>query len=258
MIKNIELHKMHESNIRKEFKNLAVGKYSFNYLNSDFVIDTKFFFPISIKSFETSTDLFAHYSRFKYEIFFHKTYYEFIKKNLTKMIFFNNSFVVGSSNNYYHLLLDWIPRLFTLNKVILEKVDNIVFSSEYLKNNKVIQSILVELKINKEKIFLEKGSYLFKNSYIPANLSLEEKIFFHRKLLSKYIKTKNSNKIYISRQDSSNRRITNENDLIIFLKKQNFIIIELSKYNFLEQISIISNAKNIISMHGAGLSNIIY
>ena len=258
MIKNIEIENIENSNLYKELKNIFIDKFSFNYLNTDFIIDTKFFFPISIKSYETSTGLFSNYSRFKYEIFFSKKYYNFIRENTNQMISFNKAFVVGSSNNYYHLLIDWLPRLFALNKHIIKKIDKVIFSSEYLQSNNLVQFILNELKIDKEIIFLEKGSYLFKNSFIPVNLSLEEKIFFYRRTFSNYMKFQKEEKIYIVRKDSKNRKIINENQLIQFLEKQNFKIVELSKYNFKDQISLFSNAKIIISMHGAGLANLIF
>jgi len=258
MIKNIEIENIKNSNLYKELKNIYIDKFSFNYLNTDFIIDTKFFFPISIKSYETSTGLFSNYSRFKYEIFFSKKYYNFIRENTNQMISFNKAFVVGSSNNYYHLLIDWLPRLFALNKHILKKIDKVIFSSEYLQSNYLVQFILNELKIDKEIIFLEKGSYLFKDSFIPINLSLEEKIFFYRRTFSNYMKFQKEEKIYIVRKDSKNRKIINEEKLIQFLKKQNFKIVKLSKYNFNDQISLFSNAKIIISMHGAGLANLIF
>ena len=258
MIKNIKIENIKNSNLSKELKNISIDNFSFNYLNTDFVIDTKFFFPISIKSYETSTDLFSHYSRFKYEIFFSKKYFDFIREYTNQMITFNNTFVVGSSNNYYHLLIDWLPRLFALNSNILKKVDKIIFSSEYLKSNHLVQTIISELKINKEIIFLEKGSYLFKDSFIPINLSLEDKILFYRSTFQNYMKTQKVEKIYISRNDSKNRKIINEEKLVTFLKKKNFKIVQLSKYNLINQISLFSNAKIVISMHGAGLTNIIF
>lgn len=258
MIKNIEIENIKNSNLYKEFKNVSIDNFSFNYLNTDFIIDTKFFFPISIKSYETSIELFSNFSRFKYEVFLSKKYYDFIKENTDQMISFNKAFIVGSSNNYYHLLVDWLPRLFALNKHILKNIDKVIFSSEYLQSNYLVQFILNEFKIDKEILFLKKGSYLFKDSFIPINFSLEEKIFFYRKNFSNYMKFQNEEKIYIVRKDSKNRKIINEDKLIQFLKKQDFKIVQLSKYEFKDQISLFYNAKIIISMHGAGLTNLIF
>ena len=42
MIKNIEIENIKNSNLYKEFKNVSIDNFSFNYLNSDFIIDTKF------------------------------------------------------------------------------------------------------------------------------------------------------------------------------------------------------------------------
>ncbi len=149
MIKNLKKDKIENSKLFYEFKNISIDNYIFNYLHSDFIIDTKFFFPISVKSFATSTDIFGNFSKYKYDIYFKKEYFEFIIKNMTKIKSYNNALIIGSSNNYYHLLLDFLPRLFSLNKNIIEKIDKIIFSKEYLEQNNVVQSILDELNIKK-------------------------------------------------------------------------------------------------------------
>ena len=79
------------------------------------------------------------------------------------------------------------------------------------------------------------GWDLFKDSFIPINLSLEEKIYFYRSIFHNYMKDQKAEKIYISRNDSKNRKIANEKKLIDFLQKQNFKIVQLSNYNFIKQ-----------------------
>lgn len=65
-----------------------------------------------------------------------------------------------------------------------------------------------------------------------------------------------SNRIYISR--SGRRRIVNEGELIVLLKKFDFIIIEDIQRSITEQISIYHNASFIIGPHGASFGNIIW
>ena len=65
--------------------------------------------------------------------------------------------------------------------------------------------------------------------------------------------------IYISRNDSSNsRRLLNETDLWQPLRQLGFARIELSAFSLSEQISIFSNAEMIVSVHGAGLTNLAF
>ncbi|MES2426871.1 MAG: glycosyltransferase family 61 protein [Bacteroidota bacterium] len=65
-----------------------------------------------------------------------------------------------------------------------------------------------------------------------------------------------SNRIYVSR--AGRRRILNEDELIIALKKFNFVIIEDKPYSIEEQISIYHNASFIIGPHGASFANVIW
>ncbi|RYZ94347.1 MAG: glycosyltransferase family 61 protein, partial [Sphingobacteriaceae bacterium] len=62
--------------------------------------------------------------------------------------------------------------------------------------------------------------------------------------------------IYISRADR--RRISNEDELVIMLKKFNFVIIEDKKRSVTEQITIYHNASFVLGPHGASFSNIIW
>ena len=72
---------------------------------------------------------------------------------------------------------------------------------------------------------------------------------------------KKLDKIYIDRKDSnfnSYRLIINETEIISYLKSIGFAIIKLSEIPFKKQIYFFNNAKYIIGLHGAGLSNLIF
>lgn len=69
--------------------------------------------------------------------------------------------------------------------------------------------------------------------------------------------------IYISRNDTlSNlkdyRKISNEVEVLAFLKKKGFKILNNSNFSFLKQIEIFYNARIIVGLHGAGFSNLIF
>ena len=65
-------------------------------------------------------------------------------------------------------------------------------------------------------------------------------------------------KIYISRSDSTKRKILNEIELIALLKKLNFQIIILSEMNIFDQINLFKKAKVIFGYHGAGFTNLVF
>ncbi len=64
--------------------------------------------------------------------------------------------------------------------------------------------------------------------------------------------------LYVSRNESSMRRILNENDLLPGLRDMGFHIISPGKLSLAEQIEAFRNARIVLSPHGAGLTNIIF
>ena len=64
--------------------------------------------------------------------------------------------------------------------------------------------------------------------------------------------------VYISRNDSSKRRVLNEPELITVLDKYGFRSFELSKLSFQQKISLFTNAEIIIATIGAGQANLVF
>lgn len=64
--------------------------------------------------------------------------------------------------------------------------------------------------------------------------------------------------LYVSRNESSMRRILNENDLLPGLKDMGFRIISPGKLSLTEQIEAFRNARVVLAAHGAGLTNILF
>ncbi|MCX5946744.1 MAG: glycosyltransferase family 61 protein [Cyanobacteria bacterium] len=65
-------------------------------------------------------------------------------------------------------------------------------------------------------------------------------------------------RVYISRSDSSFRRIINEQEILDLLLPHGFTSLALSKLDFSTQVSIFNNAEIIVGAHGAGLTNVIF
>jgi capsular polysaccharide biosynthesis protein len=83
---------------------------------------------------------------------------------------------------------------------------------------------------------------------------------FGRDLLSfmQVDNVRDGNKIYISRRDSSYRRIVNEGELEERLQELGFAIIQLSRMSFPEQVRCLASASLVVAPHGAGLANLIF
>lgn len=75
---------------------------------------------------------------------------------------------------------------------------------------------------------------------------------------NRYTSVNHYDRIYISREDASWRRVANESKLMELLVKKGFKKIVLSNLTLQEQIDIFSSANVIISPNGAGLANLMF
>ena len=176
-----------------------------------------------------------------------------------------------AKDNYYHWLIDVLPRLIILEKEINKNKDinllvpdcNISYQKEsikcFFKNKK---TNLVSLYNNKfsqfKKIILcsNNENFEYLNYYLLSKL--KKKILYQAKKKI-FIFNKTFEKIYISRDDARNKRsLKHDQEFENFLVKEGFKIVVLSEFSFLEQAIIFNRAKVILGLHGAGLANILF
>jgi capsular polysaccharide biosynthesis protein len=65
-------------------------------------------------------------------------------------------------------------------------------------------------------------------------------------------------RVYISRALAPKRRILNEEEVMEVLQQFSFRIIRTEDYSFQEQVRIASGARDLISNHGTGLTNMLF
>jgi len=82
--------------------------------------------------------------------------------------------------------------------------------------------------------------------------------FLRNTFLKETNKPKGFERIYISREDASHRKVKNEEEILNLLCTKGFKKIVLSGVSFQEQIHIFSSAKFIVSPNGAGLTNLVF
>ena len=191
-------------------------------------------------------------------------YLDYIFKIILKRIFtkkksINKNCILihnRSSIGYFHWITDTLPKVIYAKK----NYKNFVIILPYkLKINFVISS----LKKLKVKFFFLKNdnNYFFKNLIYIGNLypsgNPRKKIIYDLKKKF-HSKLKNSKRIYISRNKSERRKITNEANLIQILKNYKFKTVYSEKMSLHKQIKIFSSAKYVLGLHGAGLTNSIW
>ena len=173
------------------------------------------------------------------------------------------SFILGGDTNYYHWLINWLPRMFLYEKLNLKCriIVNKNFSSTQMNIFKNIFPQYID------RLYKIKGYTRFEKIILPnfflnpvhspfAISSLRSKIFnMHYEHITNF---KYSENIIISRSVAGKRRIVNEKDFYNRLRGCGFKIYVLEEMDFLDQVNLFYNSKKIISPHGAGLANLIF
>ena len=258
MIKNYTLNNI----ISSPLKNKLIKYYNYGQkfisLIGNFYITPDRFLPICSECFSTSTDLFGFYEDVKYSHLFTKKFLEYSLKQNKEIQIIKNSFILGSTGNYYHDIIDCYSRIFSYNKnfAFNKNIDKIVISEANIKN--ILNELLSILNVKIPVICLKKNKiYKFENSIITANRNVNKTIRLYRKffLVDQINPSKN---LFISRQDSLNRNIINESDILSLIKDYNFEVQTLSTKSFVEQKELFASSKFIITMHGAALTNLLF
>lgn len=164
--------------------------------------------------------------------------------------------------NYYHFLLEILPRLF----VIKNKAADLK-----LVINKNIPSFVkeyIDLFGFKEIVYIQdneiaKVENIIFSTYLSRGLAYNENVikemaFWLREKLYDTNFTNAPEKIFISRDNAKYRKTVNEDEVFSFLQKKGFVKFNLDEPNIKAQANFFKNAKYIIGSHGAGFSNMIF
>ena len=163
--------------------------------------------------------------------------------------------------NYYHFLLEIMPRLFVIKndaprfKLIIN-YNLPSFVKEYISlfNFKEIICLHDDEIAKTEKIifptFLSRG--LAYNETVMREMSnwLCEKLYANDSV--------SPEKIFISRSNAKYRKTENESEVFALLQEKGFVKFDLQEPGIQAQANFFKQAKYIVGSHGAGFSNMIF
>ncbi len=182
----------------------------------------------------------------------------------------------GGNYNYWHWLLDIIPKL----KIVENEIDNIDYFLFPNTEKKFQKETLKLLNISPQKILSSKSfrhiyadkiistdfTYNLTNNPWRDHLKIPNWIYLYLK--NKFIPhlkdtKKLPKKFYIDRGDSvsnskNSRIILNETVVKDYLKNNDYEIISLTNLTFLDQVALFYQAKSIVGLHGAGFANLVF
>lgn len=169
------------------------------------------------------------------------------------------------SNEHYHWFCDLIPRLF----IIKERLKDYILllpDSPYVRNVGLksleffdLHPADIEFVKDRERLKMKNISILTHTcltGYINDSIIREMKTFITNKL--KIEESSPASKIYISRDKARYRKVLNEPEIQAVVKDFGYDIIRYEDLSWEEQITQTSSAKSLVSIHGAGLINMLY
>jgi len=169
--------------------------------------------------------------------------------------------------NYYHVLVDSLPRLYLLNQPEYQNIDEIklLFSSKPTTLERFYIKKLAPKNVQITVIDNPESLYLIDKLIFPSYLSSADCgylpsvyiEYFRDKVLPKR-ESKKVNLIFISRIKASSRRLINEDEIFESLSPYGFERYILEDLSIEAQIELFYDAEYVVGIHGAGLTNILF
>jgi Glycosyltransferase 61 len=180
-------------------------------------------------------------------------------------------FLLGGDPNYYHWLLNFLPRLMTLDVFARHgaaRIEDVNVLVPQMLPSTYIQ-LLIRLGVRPKNIVpvadnvvLHLETLIVPSFFRSRRLSPSIAAWYRRKF-GTINNGGNKRRIFISRRDASDdqsprRRIVNEADLLDALRPLGFVAYQLSGLSADAQISLFQEAEFVVGPHGAGFANMVF
>jgi capsular polysaccharide biosynthesis protein len=167
------------------------------------------------------------------------------------------------SNGYFHWLGDVIPRLFTVKDQLKDRV--LLLPNKYQNFKYVTPSLqpfeLGGVEFVKPAEVLVCDDLILPTQTAPSGHYNDELIRAVAKMFVDFYRKTSpaaTDRIYISRSRAPKRKIINEAEVIALMKELGFRIVLPEELSFAEQVTLGSQARYLVSSHGAGMTNMLF
>jgi len=182
---------------------------------------------------------------------------------------------VFEGTNFSHFLLDWLTRLGLFLESGLADPSDCVFVMGGAPGEfhfHVIRAMCEIYSLREEQFFFPEGpqiwhveqslwyfSDLTETIMHPAHMANPRSVAIIRNICSR-IETPASTvkRLYISRDDTPLRRVSNEVELSRHLRPLGFVEVQFGSMPLLEQIRVVRGAEVIVAPHGMGLTHLVF
>lgn len=167
----------------------------------------------------------------------------------------------GWYDNFYHFSLECLAKLFVLKDYLPTSI--VIMPKQLSKFHREWLDILGI----KDVSYIDENEIISSLKVISCNFPNRDLNYHHQILigLKEWILSKVkiqpisiSPKILIGRPQGSKRNLSNIEEVKSALAKKGYTYIEMENYSLIEQISIFYQSTNIVAVHGAALTNLLF
>ncbi len=167
---------------------------------------------------------------------------------------------VANSDNYYHWLMDAVPRWKILLAANILKYDFVLLPGQ---PSQFQEETLDRLKVPPEKRLRCSKNLVhqFDRLVVPSmGFPLEEVTPWACEWVRSLFPEKISGpgKIYLTRRGAGRRRLVNESEIETILVSRGFTIIQPEQLSVAEQAGIFRSSRWVVAPHGAALTNVVF
>lgn len=167
-------------------------------------------------------------------------------------------------HNFYHWMIDILPRLTLLSQPLSEGLPIIV--PDRLKGfaRTTLDTALATLDVKNDVVTLSDGAHRFDSLIMPTNLartldpSPPQRAFLRSVFSPTGTEGQKKRRIYISRKDAQVRRIANEAEILEILLARDFEVVTMSGLSVTQQAEVFASADIVMSHHGAAMTNLAF
>jgi len=193
----------------------------------------------------------------------------FVKDRLRKKVRYDTvlwCWDLFSTGGYFHWLTEICPRVWIAQQHVDSQIPLLIpeyflqkwkFGRDLLAvfNREVITFAEHELPVISHMIFIERPGGPFNYQPVPIANST-------RQIQLRYYDEKYPNpdvrRIYISRKKAGKRMVLNEDQVVALVKDYGYTVLMLEDLSIYDQVNLFSRATSVLSIHGAGLTNVVY
>lgn len=169
--------------------------------------------------------------------------------------------LVGGCANHYHWLIDYLPRLMLVEGLAPYDGCRIVIHDRPSDHQRQALALL--------DIDPQRWVHLAPTQAIQAPSLVVPTLMSHTTACHPVVPrmlrrafpaatTGGPKRVYLSREDAGNRRLTNEDEAVALLQRHGFVKAVASALSFQQQVDLFAGAAVIVAVHGAGLTNMVF